>query len=63
MRRYAVVLCHVEPNVSLTFWVEFYWAEDQDHAVEQAKDANPKDDVVCCGYDLYSQAANVTDPK
>ena len=31
------------------FWMEPYWAEDGDHAEEQAENANPDCAVVCIG--------------
>lgn len=29
------------------FWLEFYWAENSEHAEEQAEDANPQSAIVC----------------
>ena len=29
------------------WWIEFYWAEDQEHAEEQAHDANRESAIVC----------------
>jgi hypothetical protein len=29
------------------WWIEFYWADDDEHAEEQALDGNPECAVVC----------------
>ena len=45
-RLYAVVMCSDAP-VSPT-WVEFYWAEEPSHAIEQAYDTNPNSGRQLC---------------
>lgn len=45
------------------FWIEFYWAEDSDHAEEQAEDAHQGCAVVCVarapsGYVLDPEVAS-----
>lgn len=30
------------------YHIEFYWAEDAEHAEEQAEDANPRPAIVLC---------------
>jgi hypothetical protein len=32
---------------SVLAWTEFYWAEDVDHAGEQAQDAHPGERIAC----------------
>jgi hypothetical protein len=41
MDRYAIVL-QDEHSV----WVEFYWADDIEHALEQAKNAHPETTIL-----------------
>ena len=36
------------------WWIEFYWAEDTDHAEQQAEDANPNCAVVCVAVSPYA---------
>ena len=31
-------------------WIEFYWADDREHAEEQAEDANQDAEVACVAY-------------
>jgi hypothetical protein len=47
MDLYAVCLNTARPDMPDDFWVEFYWAEDQDHAEEQAENAHQGCAVVC----------------
>lgn len=44
---YAVCLNTAEVARPDDFWIEFYWAEDGDHAEEQAENANPECAIVC----------------
>lgn len=47
MKLYAVCL-NTEPyKRDDDFWIELYWADDIDHAEEQAENANPECAVVC----------------
>ena len=41
MNLYAITFKN--PEVA---WTEFYWADDSDHAVEQANDSNPGERIV-----------------
>lgn len=51
MNLYAVALGEpggVDLDPQECSWIEFYWADDPDHAVEQARDANGETrDVLC----------------
>ena len=47
MNLYAVCLNTAEDARPDDFWIELYWADDQDHAEEQAEEANPECAVVC----------------
>lgn len=48
MIRFAVCLNTGRPDLYPDdFWIEFYEAEDVDHAEEQALGANPSTAVVC----------------
>lgn len=48
MHLFAVCLNggHIEP-VYDGWWIELYWADDGDHAEEQALNANPESAIVC----------------
>lgn len=40
-------------------WTEFFFADDVDHATEQAKDANPFTAIVACAFVPYKVDASV----
>lgn len=49
MDRYAVALS-IRENVDEgpdTYWIEFYYADDSNHAYEQARNANPEAEILC----------------
>ena len=48
--RFAVCLSPT-PELPGTAWIEFYWAEDAEHAWEQAIDANPDAISIAVGVD------------
>ena len=43
-------------------WIEFYWADDDEHAREQAKNANPFMDVQCVASVPYMGGDDPTPP-
>lgn len=48
MKLYAVCLNTADHDTYPDdWWIEFYWAEDSEHAEEQALDANPRCAIVC----------------
>lgn len=47
MDLFAVCLNTAEDARPDDFWIEFYWADDQDHAEEQAENGNEGCAVVC----------------
>jgi hypothetical protein len=47
MNKYAVVRSIGPYERDDEWWVEFYDADDGDHAEEQALDADPRADIVC----------------
>lgn len=50
MHLYAVCLNTARDDLYVDdWWIELYWAEDSDHAEEQALNAAPETAVVCVG--------------
>lgn len=48
LSRYCVCLNTARDDLYVDdWWLEFYWAEDSDHAEEQAENAHPHAAVVC----------------
>lgn len=47
---FVVTFQHVGGEMDGIFEMAFYWADDPDHAVEQAENANPDSAVVCVGW-------------
>lgn len=47
MNKYAVCLNDPRVDDNAGRWIEFYDADDADHAEEQAEDANPACAIVC----------------
>jgi hypothetical protein len=54
---YAVCLNTSRDDAPDDWWIEFYWAEDFEHAEAQAQDANPNDAIVCVAWCPYSVPA------
>lgn len=47
MDLYAVALNAEHESEPDNWWIEFYWADDDEHAEEQAKNAHPHAAVLC----------------
>ena len=47
MERYAVAIKNPGAYHFGDAWIEFYSADDQDHAREQAEDANSSAEILC----------------
>lgn len=49
MYLYAVCMNTSDSARPDDWWIEYFWADDTDHAEEQAESANPNCAVVCVG--------------
>lgn len=49
MNLYAICLNTAKIEMIDDWWIELYWADDPDHAEEQALDTNPDCAIVCVG--------------
>jgi hypothetical protein len=59
---YAVCLNTSDPEKLDDWWIELFWAENQEHAEEQAEDSNPHCAIVCVAqipYDYTRKPSNV----
>ena len=49
MYKYAVAMKTIG-GLHTAYWIEFYYADDTEHATEQARDANPNAEILCAAY-------------
>jgi hypothetical protein len=54
MKNYAVCLNTSDDSRPDDWWIEFYWADDTDHAEQQAEEANPGCAIVCVAISPYA---------
>ena len=47
--KYAVAMKTIG-GLHTAYWIEFYYADDTEHATEQARDANPNAEILCAAY-------------